>query len=1609
MFRRTAGWPAEGRSSSSSKGGNATHITCLYSNVVLTSSVFLLSSRFSNTEGSLPKMRRALCLLRLQRRSTSAAANSLKETVATAAVAPSISDRLSQIRSSQHRRVTRREDDQAHTPLDEGLKLLNKPSTLTLLWSTYAAQCTHSQPELVDQFWSGQLSEASRFFFFASQVSGTTEMLRVMEALSWFLANRESIEQHAAPEQLSLFATNIQLLRDGRTNGKKFVCEHVCPILRGMLRHAQSALVEGECPKRARAFMTARSLVAPFVMLRQLSDDANAAVSSSSRASNGNADSSSNSSSSSSDPQRASLVEWCSMYRVTTVHILPILKDACALLQAAKVNRGAVKVNNFSLYEWNAVLQLLDRLCWLSGPMLNEANGVSASERAVLVDIAGSVTIEDIRCVYRSVRGLLNETLEKPLADMETAGGGAAQYALSAESPGLLAHMLANASRITVFGVDEALGAVHGVVHLVPEALRKAQQRDVVQLLAALARCRSGKLVGQSLDLGVLERITERCRGPLFRSSKTLRTSDAVHLLQNFSKLRCTVPLDVVVMLCDVFLAGHNKGESNSFFAVTVVTSLHRLCQQAFKGPPSSAADEKHARWSAFQSQRALDVMHTVLPTVSDAVKDLPLSEVLVVMEAYCGMNNSTSMAMYKVVASRLDAVISEAKRSGESLPLRSINGITSALSVLQQVTTSTFEEEALLVKAAEQRRELLEASDSLATAGASGAADVAWFLSSVVDSVAESVRAGSHQSNVAAQSGDPHPISAGSEVSEAPDVTCDDTDVAPGTSTTALQQRRLRTVLDSVPRFFAAGQCSSGALGSFAKSIQKINRWKLLPASDVMPAVNALLHTFVEGFSTVVTDSESEAVHRVQDAMRAPHNGAAALVTSDALAVLQLFLFVHKTQDAPFACNNSAYWNVMLHRIALVLPFSSSRDTRVIAHLLASSSHVWGDGQLAAPACQAVGALLERTLSLAHQLTISEVAALVASLNSLRDAAMCSASHSAMNTVEEEEDDEVDDAPVVELSSPVPSALFDSVLDEKWMRVMHALGQRVGAQMRDVLTSASPHSPSDIKYLVRVLKGFADGDANRKHVASLFYNSLPFFTAHATRMGAVELSLVLNAYASVGVWNAQSMEPLISAVHDGIVRSPLRQLIALLQTIVRSGFVRKELSLTTDVLQSHTFLPRDSSPMQRGSASESMGRLLQAICQRLHALVSDNTSTVKASDAALVLDALAWLNRPPQPLFDMMAQVVQTVVCRGGCGVEEAAGGAVGNEQRVRYSVALLQHVGKYRTPHMVPSDVVRKVMESLCRDCNVELILPNTTAAQHASQTLLALAGGALVSPVSTPADRVALYDASSSVLCRQLPHFNPSGFAHACLALQTVHRVLNDSALDHSVALQDALRRMFDVGTPLESISPNSPMWGESTKAALGRVTLPLLGDSIREHGRIHQPQWSTFCFGGARCRAARHADRVTNSLSLLLLMLWDAGFNNSHATQQECVAVFQSSVAHAPLDVLSWCISAMAHWDVPQVSASPNAAQLFVWADRAMAESLHLDDRGMHGLVSLASLLLDANTVAYLKQRDSAVLKRGLSMLNKLQRRSDATGSLSYALWVKERMLQIVEHR
>jgi hypothetical protein len=655
----------------------------------------------------------------------------------------------------------------------------------------------------------------------------------------------------------------------------------------------------------------------------------------------------------------------------------------------------------------------------------------------------------------------------------------------------------------------------------------------------------------------------------------------------------------------------------------------------------------------------------TVGSTSPDAAGTcITVSQALALVTSYADLNNtSSSFAMYRLMRPQLAALFD----STDVPSLKVMATLLGALSSLKLAVTTTYEEEELVRQAEAEATILLgrcSEAGSRQTIRTAPLADVIPLLTCVVQRLAEEKEAASR--------GD--------------DQSSDDHDAEETVTSTATSRDLLESLLSR-----AAERCEAEAkgpqIGGLARLVSRIHRQQLAPQEWYSSLMEAVVRCSVTTLSHVRPGSEpmfpmvKNAAPTANDDLRVsiqralmtgPHGGIAQ---HDVCAVIPLMSSTMDHNDEmtsvaasvsqphksyPFSMENAAQqvtlhhvWMVTLQRMCLLAGSVSVRDLRQWMHLLVNAQVLKYDGELfhgvAKTAFTALCDALRGTMSV---LQLQDVAAFVASMHSVE-----------RDCFPTREYDEKDVRDSLSSEAVMDSPVIDAALRDAWHETFTQLAQHATQCLR-MCRPPRTLSVADVRWSVKILKGISDhlegavaavaesgndgrdGDdgAQEEEEAlipqrvAFFYELLPILMREASSLNAVDLSLALHAYAKGGIWNIGAMAPLLRSACDGLALAPVKPCLGLLHTMVKSGFVREECTISLPTADEAIPIKSDIQRVARGS-SEAMEHVAVLLVRRLWSEVSSpggfKQLQLPEKELLALVSTLAYFSAPPRPLFD--------------------------------------------------------------------------------------------------------------------------------------------------------------------------------------------------------------------------------------------------------------------------------------------------------------------------------------------------------------------------------------
>lgn len=1036
------------------------------------------------------------------------------------------------------------------------------------------------------------------------------------------------------------------------------------------------------------------------------------------------------------------------------------------------------------------------------------------------------------------------------------------------------------------------------------------------------------------------------------------------------------------------------------------------------------------------------DVVPPQTASANSGIGGVTVEDAIALVTVYADLNNaSSSFAMYRLMRPQL-AVLFE---SHSTPSVRVVATLLGSLASIKSATTTTFEEEELVRQAETESAILLSRCSQLGSRQAIHDAhlgDVIPLLSCVVQ-----ILAGEKESHHHA--GDP-PATTASSTPEA-----------------AANKELLCVLLQRADALCFDARGSQ--IGALARLTGRIHRLSLAPLDAYTSLMETVVRCSVTSFSRCLAEADTVVEGDEDDVtlQRSLMTGAqGGISTHDLCAVISLIHNIAEQDDvnlttvstAPQSLSGANHslsfvfsmevashdpdichvWAVMLQRIRFLASSVAARDLRQWMLLLANMHVLEHDRTLfQGRASQALTAVCGAVCKLSSSLQLPDIAALMASLHGIdRD----------LNTSEDEASARDDDAGTVDPAidegvdgntSIIPPGgsnglSFDAAARAAWHSTVTALALQATACLR--LCRPPRQLPLvDVKWSVKLLKGLSDhleaaaspGNEDEDVAVvparvAFLYELLPVLMREAQSLSAVDLSLALHAYAKAGVWNVGAMSPLLRSACDGLALAPVRPCSALLHTLIKSGFVRRELMI----------LPQGSEQMKGQRAwgsNEAMEHVVTLLVQRLTTEIApapNGGSAVKnvalnERELLSLLNSLGHFAEPPRPLFDtVLLELHRRVVHRTltdashfGAGLAPAA--LLANAHLLRLGsdhVAVATSVTRqylespsWHTSLMrQPTSKILKTLSLL--SASVLFAAPDLTASEIASLETLLWKSVEGLSEASTPAAWLAQSVSVMETLyaCRKvLPQLAETFPSMECIQMlaDTYHgavsagtsSLLNDAAalkllllVDPAVLSGSAAAQVVSVATTsLLQCSPSSNVpFVHHTEVQLVRHVLAVLD-------------------------AARIANNAATSgaepVGTLVVQPQHNKALKEHTTNLLLWLSRKPSV-----DRIVWCLRVLAR--VPSSTQVNPLDATMVALDHLLVSAWSIDVRDSEALMRVVSLLSDSCVVAQLSVLPTAhFLQRFPIVLERLAARANRPGSLgmSFNASTHNRLVEVLQ--
>ncbi|KEG12143.1 hypothetical protein DQ04_01961040 [Trypanosoma grayi] len=231
-------------------------------------------------------------------------------------------------------------------------------------------------------------------------------------------------------------------------------------------------------------------------------------------------------------------------------------------------------------------------------------------------------------------------------------------------------------------------------------------------------------------------------------------------------------------------------------------------------------------------------------------------------------------------------------------------------------------------------------------------------------------------------------------------------------------------------------------------------------------------------------------------------------------------------------------------------------------------------------------------------------------------------------------------------------------------------------------ISSGNSHqiSPQEVVMLVQSFE-----NVGVRHYA-LLYEVLPLVRDMSEGMEPLELSLLLNAFARLGVWNGRVLDALARNVAEKVQTCSLKQCQSILKALQSSGFLRPSAFVSTPEHQSSVSRDWHSAGTQDTHAAvDPLVALATSVVGRMNTLIErpESVAAVLQShsleDVVSVVRVLGFFDQPPQPAFDMYLGIgIKRLVSVA----KEASDDILPHEQRKRLMaiVSLSEYVCRLR-----------------------------------------------------------------------------------------------------------------------------------------------------------------------------------------------------------------------------------------------------------------------------------------------------------------------------------------
>lgn len=920
-------------------------------------------------------------------------------------------------------------------------------------------------------------------------------------------------------------------------------------------------------------------------------------------------------------------VEWRST--VTPFCCLGLVADAAAVLTPSRKLVDDLLPNKVQAKIKELTVRAIS-ICEQYGALMDISSWVSVMSALTKPGLPGFEPCQ----IFKVVEPLMVQALAVPSLEDQMKGisDGVAKSQQLLARPGDIAHLLslmATLGKLTGSGgLQLDCGkAVEALAPLVPNAARKLSPRDYCHLLAVITRVKAIPQLSKHLDSNLLERMIDQTRPQVFRfcSQGLFNIFDVSSYMSHTSRWKINVPLDVLDVICDRY--SHCLQSHTSVRMQQLVYFLQGLEGHCSRHTKLFAAQDAEA-WRWFLNGKVQTVVQLTARHTKSLLAVLQENEAVAMMTAVAKLNTPHTIDLYTLLSPLIASAV-------QTATLREINNIIEVLDAVSAVTTSTYAEEVVIQGCQKQREDVLKRSVHLCKSAP--AQDFVAFLITIVDSV------GQRQANHSTASPEVP------ELLETPLV--DGEDDKGGVVTTVVYSSLANTLHDIILPEIAsrvASQCNSVQVGELARALSKILRLKLVSSAETSASVDQAIRAIVLrstfGFSAITCPQQVTRQSTKDQVLFGPGGSHWAF---DFNCVTSLIMRIKRLSNEPEEDLITVFL-VALRRIPLVIDNLQSNNIKQLAFFLSSCSSSTCpllDYQTTAAAelvIDAIDAILDKIPTVAGALTLADIAALVASLQGMKEL-----QHLYSDVLANEcEGTSPHDEPASGSDSDDPldvDANEESSDTEKWTRPIQALADRVvvlvNSTKRRFIDSSKSAPPAlksqDWKWIIRILQGLAElnsgGDEVKLKLTDVFYSVLPFLQLHATTLSPLELSLALNAFAKGGVWNVRAMQGLVAAACDGIAAAAPRQSISLLNTAIRSGFIQPNTSFGPTKRSAAISEGNDVTPL----VIKAVGRLA-SLC----ASTADMQAVLGYRDVLQLLAALTYFSLPPRPMMDMCFRV---------------------------------------------------------------------------------------------------------------------------------------------------------------------------------------------------------------------------------------------------------------------------------------------------------------------------------------------------------------------------------